>query len=328
MCNTPTEDVTATLAQLRELAVAGAQIGRLAVPTTEAALALATIVRASPLPLVADIHFDYRLALQAVEAGAAGLRLNPGNIGGKEKVRQVTRAAAAAHIPIRIGVNGGSLEKEILQRHGKLTAQAMVESAMGHVRLLEELGFYDIKISLKATDLAVTLDAYHLIAAACDYPLHIGVTEAGTHYRGSVKSALGLGILLAEGIGDTLRVSLTADPVQEVLLAKEILNMLGVSKNGWNFISCPTCGRTAVDIAAIAEQVEWELSTITPPRPLTVAVMGCAVNGPGEARDADIGIAAGKESGLLFIKGNIIGSFPAEELAPLLIAEAKKLCGL
>jgi (E)-4-hydroxy-3-methylbut-2-enyl-diphosphate synthase len=319
MNTTRTADVPATLAQLRELAAAGCEIGRLAVADAADAAALPQIMRQSPLPLVADIHFDYRLALAAIEAGVAGLRLNPGNIGGAGRVRLVAEQAKSAGIPIRVGVNGGSLEKDLLEKHGGVTAQALVESAGRHIEMLEDAGFFAIKISLKASRLPIMLAAYQQMAALCDYPLHIGVTEAGLPGLGSVKSALGIGILLAEGIGDTLRVSLTGNPVAEVKLALDILRLLELRAGGVQVISCPTCGRTDIDVAALAQAVQREAAGLNPAKPLTIAVMGCAVNGPGEAREADIGIAGGKNGGLLFAKGEVIGRYSEEELLPELL---------
>lgn len=325
MCNSKTEDAAATLAQLHRLHQAGAQIGRLAVPHRQAAEALPTIVQQSPLPLVADIHFDHRLALQAVRAGVAGLRINPGNIGGREKVRQVAEAAAAAGIPIRIGVNGGSLEQDLLDKHAGITAEAMVESALRHAEMLEDVGFFAIKLSLKASDVPTMVQAYRLISEQCDYPLHIGVTETGTLRRGSIKSAVGLGTLLMEGIGDTMRISLTDDPVKEVELAQEILAMLSLQDSGWEFVSCPTCGRTEIDLIRLAQDVEQALAEIRPQRRLKVAVMGCAVNGPGEAKDADLGIAGVGEGGVIFRRGEKLGFFPAEELLDKFVALAEEL---
>ena len=325
MCNTDTRDVAATLTQLRALAAAGAEIGRLAVPDMTAAEALADIVKESPLPLVADIHFDHRLALAAINSGVQGLRLNPGNIGGKDKVRQVAEAAGAAGIPIRIGVNGGSLEKPLLARYGGVTPEALLESALSHAALLEEQGFHDIKLSLKASSVPTMVAAYRLAAERTDLPLHLGVTEAGSLLRGSVKSALGLGALLLEGIGDTIRVSLTDDPVREVEVARDILAMLGLREGGWEFVSCPTCGRTQIDLISLAHRVEQALSDITPPRPLKVAVMGCAVNGPGEAADADIGLAGGPDGGLIFRKGKKVGYYTEDALFDTFIGMVKEL---
>lgn len=319
MCSTDTRDETATLAQIGRLAAAGCEIVRCAVPDMDAALALGRIRAQSSLPVVADIHFDYRLALKVLELGIDGLRLNPGNIGEKWKVAEVVRAAKERLVPIRIGVNAGSLEKELLEKYGHPTAEAMVESALGHVRILEEIGYGQIKISLKASDVMKTVAAYRLLAAKVDYPLHIGITEAGTTFSGTIKSAVGLGILLADGIGDTLRVSLTGDPVDEVRVGFEILKSLGLRKKGVNFVSCPTCGRCQINLIQIAEEVEKRLQGID--RDITVAVMGCVVNGPGEAREADFGIAGGKGEGILFRHGEIIRKVAESELADALINE-------
>ena len=324
MNTTRTADVTATLAQLRQLAAAGCEIGRLAVADTADAAALPDILRQSPLPLVADIHFDHRLALAAVKAGVAGLRLNPGNIGGALRVKLVAEQAKSAGIPIRVGVNGGSLEKDLLEKHGGVTAQALVESVGRHIEMLEDAGFFAIKISLKASRLPIMLAAYRQMAALCDYPLHIGVTEAGLPGKGSVKSALGIGILLAEGIGDTLRVSLTGDPLAEINLALDILRLLEFRPGGVDIISCPTCGRTDINVTALAQAVQKAVAGLTPAKPLSIAVMGCAVNGPGEAREADFGIAGGKNGGLLFAKGEIIGRYKKEELLPELLKRMRE----
>lgn len=318
MTNTDTRDAAATREQIRRLVSAGCEIVRVAVPDREAALALPEIRQDLPVPLVADIHFDYRLALAAIEAGVDGLRINPGNIGGSEKVAAVVKAAAAKNIPIRIGVNAGSLEKDLL-RDGEVTPEAMVESALRHVAILENLGFFDIKISLKASAVPLMVDAYRLLAGKVDYPLHIGVTEAGTPFAGGIKSAVGIGILLWEGIGDTVRVSLTGDPVIEVRAAYEILKSLGLRRRGVEFISCPTCGRTQINLVRIAEQVEERLAGLD--KPIKVAVMGCVVNGPGEARHADVGIAGGKGEGLLFRKGRVIRKVPENLLVEELIRE-------
>ena len=325
MNNTKTQDAASSLAQLQELYQAGCQVGRLAVPDMEAAEALAEIVKDSPMPLVADIHFDYRLALAAVRAGIAGLRINPGNIGGAERVRQVALAAGAAGIPIRIGVNGGSLDKRLLSKYGGITAEALCESALEQAEQLESCGFHDIKISLKCTELPVMLAAYRRMSQLTDYPLHIGVTEAGTLRRGSLKNAIGIGTLLSEGIGDTLRVSLTADPVEEVRVAREILQMLGLEQGGWQFVSCPTCGRTCIDLIDLAQRVEQELSSIVPKRRRKIAVMGCAVNGPGEASDADLGLAGGANGGLIFRYGEKLGFFSEAELLPEFLRLARAL---
>ncbi len=318
MTNTDTRDAAATRKQIDSLVQAGCEIVRVAVPDGEAARALPDILKDLPVPLVADIHFDHRLALAAIEAGVDGLRINPGNIGGSAKVAAVVKAAAGKNIPIRIGVNAGSLEKELL-REGRATSEAMVESALRHVTMLENMGFYRIKISLKASDVPLMVDAYRLLAQKVDYPLHIGVTEAGTPFTGSIKSAVGIGILLWEGLGDTVRVSLTGDPVLEVRAAYEILKSLGLRRRGVELISCPTCGRTQIDLVRIAGQVEERLAGLD--KPLKVAVMGCVVNGPGEARHADVGIAGGKGEGLLFRKGQVIRKVPESELVAELLKE-------
>ena len=319
MTNTKTKDAEATIGQINELAALGCQIVRLAVPDQEAADKLPDIIKASPVPLVADIHFDYRLALASIKSGIHGLRLNPGNIGSQMRVREVAKAAKDKGIPIRIGVNGGSLEKDILTKYGGVSAQAMVESALSHVQMLEEEGFEDIKISLKSSDLQVMIEAYRIISGISPYPLHLGLTEAGTVRRGSIRSAVAIGTLLAEGIGDTIRVSLTGDPRAEITVAKEILRSLGYLEEGFIFISCPTCGRTDIDVEGIALEVEERLSLLKPPHPMRIAVMGCVVNGPGEAREADFGIAGGKQEGLLFCKGQAVGKFKNDELADALI---------
>jgi (E)-4-hydroxy-3-methylbut-2-enyl-diphosphate synthase len=322
MTNTDTRDVEATLKQIHELSQAGCEIVRLAVLDQDAGQALKEIAARSTIPVIADIHFDYRLALQAIEQGVHGLRLNPGNIGARWKVQEVVRACKEREIPIRIGVNAGSLEKEIMEKYQGLTAEGMVESALGHIRLLEEEGYDKIKVSLKASHVPLMLKAYRKMADTVDYPLHVGVTEAGTVRSGVVKSAVGIGSLLSEGIGDTLRVSLTGDPVQEIPVALSILRVLGLREQGVELISCPTCGRTQVNLAELAEKVEDKLSQLPPlDKPLKVAVMGCAVNGPGEAREADFGIAGGKGMGLLFRKGEIISRLPEEELLPALLEE-------
>ena len=306
MTNTDTRDARATLAQIERLRAAGCEIIRVAVPDEKAVAALPRICTESPLPVVADIHFSSGLAVASLEAGVAALRINPGNIGGPGKVDRVVDAAKAHGVSIRVGVNAGSLEKRLLDKFGGPTPEAMAESALDHVRLLERRGFDAIKISLKSSSVPTTVAAYRLLASRCPYPLHVGVTEAGTLLRGAVKSAVGIGILLAEGIGDTIRVSLTHDPVREVEVAWQILASLGLRQRGPEIISCPTCGRTEIDLIALAEAVEARLAAI--PERFTVAVMGCVVNGPGEAREADLGIAGGKGKGILFRKGEIIGS--------------------
>ena len=323
MTNTKTTDTEATLAQIRALAAAGCDIVRLAVPDMAAARNLGNILPKSPVPLVADIHFDYHLALEAIRQGIHGLRLNPGNIGGEENVRKVVEAAKAAGIPIRIGVNAGSLDKKLLAKYGGVTAEALVESALQHVRILEAQGFYDMKISLKAHDVPLTLAAYRLMSEKVDYPLHLGITEAGTAKTGVIKSAVGIGALLAEGIGDTIRISLTGAPVVEVRVANEILKSLGLKEYGPTLVACPTCGRTSIDLPAIAAEVEKKLAGIK--EPIEVAVMGCVVNGPGEARGADVGIAGGKGEGLVFRKGEIIRKVPESELVPELFKEIDKI---
>jgi (E)-4-hydroxy-3-methylbut-2-enyl-diphosphate synthase len=304
MCNTDTRDVAATTAQIRQLAEAGCEIVRLAVPDMKAARALEAIRSQSPVPLIADIHFDYRLALASLDAGMDGLRINPGNIGGEDKVDAVVRAAADQGAPIRIGVNGGSLDKTLLAKYGGPTPEAMVESAMEHVALLEARDFHQTKISLKSSSVLTTVRAYELLAQKVDYPLHIGITEAGTLVRGAVKSSVGLGILLWQGLGDTLRVSLTHDPVAEPGVAWEILRSLGLRQRGPEIVSCPTCGRTEIDLIGLADKVEEALRGVD--EVFTVAVMGCVVNGPGEAREADIGIAGGRGLGMIFKKGEVI----------------------
>jgi len=317
MTNTRTEDIEATCAQIAAMRQAGCDIVRTAVPNAQAARALKEIVRRCGCPVVADIHFDYKLALQAAEAGAAKIRINPGNIGSAEKVRMVADACRERGLPIRIGVNGGSLEKDLLSRYG-LTAEAMYESAMRHVRLLEQAAFTDICISVKASDVRLCVAAYRLMAQKTDFPLHIGVTEAGTEYAGIIRSAAGIGALLCDGIGDTIRISLTADPVRECMAGNELLRALGLRKNGVRIVSCPTCGRTRIDLIDIAQAVEKRLAGID--RDVTVAVMGCAVNGPGEAREADFGMAGGNREGLLFRKGEIVGKVPMDRIVDALCA--------
>ena len=323
MCNTATEDVAATVAQILRLEQAGCQIIRVAVPTMAAAAAIGRIKKAIHIPLVADIHFDYRLALRCAAEGVDKIRINPGNIGAQERVRAVAEACREHHIPIRIGVNGGSLEKPLLAKYGGVTAQALVDSAMGHVRLLNDCGFDDICLSVKCSHVPTNMAAYTLLSRETDYPLHLGVTEAGTPEMGVLKSAIGIGGLLCQGIGDTIRVSLTADPVEEVAAAKRILQAAGIRKSGPDLISCPTCGRTKYDMIPIAREVERRLQGCT--KPITVAVMGCAVNGPGEARSADVGIAGGDGEGLLFRKGEVLYKVPQDKLVDALIAEIERL---
>ena len=317
MTNTPTHDVGATLGQIRALAAAGCDIVRVAVPDMAAARAIGALKAASPLPLVADIHFDYRLALEAAAQGIDKIRINPGNIGSPDRVKAVADACRTRGIPIRIGVNGGSLEKDLLAKFGGPTPEALVESALGHARLLEQFGFRDICISLKSSHVPTTMRAYQLMAARYDYPLHLGVTEAGTPELGILKSAAGIGGLLALGIGDTFRVSLTADPVEEIAAARQILKAIGLRREGPELIACPTCGRTQIDLIPMARQVEELLKGVD--KPITVAVMGCAVNGPGEASHADVGIAGGKGEGVLFQHGRIVGKVPEDQLVPALM---------
>lgn len=323
MTNTKTTDTNATVAQIKALVDAGCDIVRVAVPDMSAAENIYNIKSQVDVPLVADIHFDYRLALKAIEQGIDALRINPGNIGDEERVKAVVEATKTRNIPIRIGVNAGSLDKKLLAKYGKVTAEALVESALEHIRILEKLNFYDIKISLKAHDVPLTLDAYRLMSETVDYPLHLGITEAGTVNTGIIKSAVGIGALLAEGIGDTFRISLTGDPVNEVKVANEILKALGLKEYGPTLISCPTCGRCNINLPSIAEKVEQRLSGIT--KPIKVAVMGCVVNGPGEARDADIGIAGGKGEGLVFRKGEVINKVAEDKLVDALFEELDKL---
>lgn len=318
MTNTRTDDVSATLAQIRALATAGCQIVRVAVPDLAAARAVGAIKEHSPLPVVVDIHFDYKLALEAIAAGADKVRINPGNIGSPDRVKAVADACRQRGIPIRIGVNGGSLEKEILAKYGRVCPEAMVESAFGHIRLLNRYDFDDICVSLKSSSVPITMKAYQLMAQQSDYPLHIGVTEAGTVRMGTLKSAVGIGGLLALGIGDTMRVSLSADPVQEIVAARDILKAAGIRRDGAELVSCPTCGRTRIDLISLAGQVEERLKAVD--KPITVAVMGCVVNGPGEASAADCGIAGGVDEGLLFKKGQIVKKVPQDRLVDELFA--------
>lgn len=317
MCTTKTQDVQATLAQITALAAAGCDIVRLAVPDMAAARAISDIRPRSPLPIVADIHFDYRLALEAAARGADKIRINPGNIGGREHVAAVAEACRTHHVPIRIGVNGGSLEKPLLEKYGHPTAEAMVESARAHIRLLQDCGFDDICLSMKSSTVPLTVAAYRLAAAEFPYPLHLGVTETGTAYNGTIRSAVGIGALLLDGLGDTLRVSLTADPVEEVRAGIAILKAAGLRRGGVRFVSCPTCGRTEIDLISLAGEVERRLAGCK--RDITVAVMGCVVNGPGEAREADYGVAGGRGCGLLFRRGETVRRVPEALLADALI---------
>ena len=323
MCNTKTADAAATVAQIHALEAAGCEIVRVAVPDMVAADTVGAIRRAIGIPLVADIHFDYKLALRCVEQGVDKIRINPGNIGSHDRVRAVADACREHGIPIRIGVNGGSLEKDLLEKYGGVTAEALVESAMGHVHLLQACHFDDICLSVKCSSVPVNMKAYQMLSERTDYPLHLGVTEAGTPGMGIIKSAIGIGGLLCQGVGDTIRVSLTADPVEEIYAAKRILAAAGIRRMGPNLIACPTCGRTGYDMIPIAEEVERRLQGCT--KPITVAVMGCVVNGPGEARAADVGIAGGQGEGLVFRRGEILYKVPQERLVDALMEEIEKL---
>ena len=323
MLNTKTTDVEGSLAQIRQLASAGCQIARLAVPNMEAARTFADICKESPLPLVADIHFDYKLAIAAAEGGASKIRINPGNIGGETKVKAVVDVCKEKNIPIRIGVNGGSLDKKLLEKYGHPTAEALVESAFEHLELLEKQGFYNTCVSMKSSTVPTMVAAARLFRQRCDYPIHIGVTETGPVRMGLMKSAMGIGALLLDGIGDTIRVSLTDDPVEEVYAAKDILKAAGLRKEGVNIVSCPTCGRTRIDLIGLVNQVDEALKECQ--KPITVAVMGCVVNGPGEAREADIGIAGGDGWGMIFEKGEQVEKLPYDELLPALLNRIEKL---
>ncbi|MEK6680360.1 MAG: flavodoxin-dependent (E)-4-hydroxy-3-methylbut-2-enyl-diphosphate synthase [Nitrospirota bacterium] len=323
MTNTDTRDVDATVSQIKRLEDAGCEIIRAAVPDKTAAEALSAIKKQIRIPLIADIHFDHRLALKAIEQGVDGLRINPGNIGDKKKIEAVVSACKDKGIPIRIGVNAGSLEKDLLKKYGHPTPAAMVESAMRHIRILEDRKFFDIKVSLKASSVINTIEAYRLISKKVDYPLHIGISEAGPLFSGTIKSAVGLGILLSEGIGDTIRISLTADPVKEVEVAYEILKSLGLRKRGINIISCPTCGRLEIDVIKLTSEVEQRLSHIK--EPIDVSVLGCVVNGIGEGREADIGIAGGRGIGIVFKHGKVMKKVKEKDLADLLVTEVKEM---
>ena len=323
MLNTKTTDVEGSLQQLKALKTAGCQIARLAVPNMEAAKSFSQICKESPLPLVADIHFDYKLAIAAAEGGAAKIRINPGNIGGEDRVEAVVAVCKEKKIPIRIGVNGGSLDKKLLEKYGHPTAEALVESAFSHLELLEKCGFYDTCLSMKSSTVPTMVEAARLFRSKSDYPLHIGVTETGPVRMGLMKSAMGIGALLLDGIGDTIRVSLTDDPVEEVYAAKDILKAAGLRKDGVNIISCPTCGRTQIDLIGLVNQVDEALKDCQ--KPITVAVMGCIVNGPGEAREADIGIAGGDGCGMLFEKGVQVMKLPYDQLLPALLERIEKL---
>ena len=322
MLNTKTTDVEGSLAQIEKLRAAGCQIARLAVPNMESARAFREICEKSPLPLVADIHFDYPLAIAAAEGGAAKIRINPGNIGGEDRVEAVVKVCKDRKIPIRIGVNGGSLDKRLLEKYGHPTAQALVESAFEHIALLEKFDFYDTCVSMKSSTVPTMVESARLFREKCDYPLHIGVTETGPVKMGLMKSAMGIGALLLDGIGDTIRVSLTDDPVEEIYAAKDILKAAGLRKEGVNIISCPTCGRTRIDLIGLVNQVDAALKNCE--KPITVAVMGCVVNGPGEAREADIGIAGGDGWGMLFEKGEQVEKLPYDQLLPALLQRIEK----
>lgn len=323
MTNTPTSDVKATINQMRQLEEAGCDIVRSAISSIDDAMAIREIKKQIKMPIIADIQFDHRLALESIKYGIDGLRINPGNIGSFEKVKEVVRTCQSEGLSIRIGVNSGSVKREYLEKYNGVNEHSMVESAIEQVKLLEELDFYDIKISLKASSVPLTINSYKLISDRCSYPLHLGVTEAGTPWRGTIKSSVGIGTLLAMGIGDTIRISLTGDPVEEVRVGKEILKSLGLRHDGVEFISCPTCSRTHIDLISIAEEVEKRLEHIK--RPLKVAVMGCAVNGPGEAREADIGIAGGNGEGLIFKRGIIVKKVPEDKLLEELLKEIDEM---
>ena len=323
MCNTDTRDVAATVAQIHALEAAGCELVRVAGPDMKAADAIGEIKKQIHIPLVADIHFDYRLALRVMELGIDKVRINPGNIGDEDRIRQVVEMAKEKHIPIRIGVNSGSLEKELVEKYGGVTPQGLVESALKHVKILEKYDFHDIVVSIKASDVPFSLEAYRILSESIPYPIHVGITEAGTVYIGTIKSAVGIGAILAMGIGDTIRVSLTGDPVEEVRAAKEILKCLGLRKFGIELISCPTCGRTQIDLISIANEVEKRCASIK--KDIKVAVMGCVVNGPGEAKEADIGIAGGNGVGILFKKGELIRKVDESQLVDALMEEIDKL---
>jgi len=323
MTNTKTADVSATIKQINKLTKLGCEIIRVAVPDLETAVKLVEIKRKIKIPLIADIHFDYKLALEAIRQGVDGLRLNPGNIGQVEKIKEIVLNAKDAGIPIRIGVNSGSIERSLLNKYGGPTAEGMVESALKHIHILEANNFDDIVISLKSTDIMMTITAYELMAEKVDYPFHVGITEAGTLWSGTIKSAVGLGSLLSRGYGDTIRVSLTGDPVEEVRVGWQILKSLGIRKKGVEIISCPTCGRTEIDLISLAEKVEKLFSDLD--KDITIAVMGCAVNGPGEAKEADIGIAGGRGEGLIFKKGKVLKKVPEDKLISELEEEIKKI---
>lgn len=323
MNNTDTRDIQSTINQIIDFEKAGCDITRCAVPDMEAAEALKEIIKGVNIPVIADIHFDYKLALKSIESGVAALRINPGNIGSIEKVNSVAKRAKEKNIPIRIGVNSGSLEKNILEKYGKVCPEALVESALKHVQILENVNFDDIVISIKSSNVTQMIESYRMISSKVDYPLHIGVTEAGTLWRGTIKSSIGIGTLISEGIGDTIRVSLTGDPVEEIKVGKEILKDLGHRNEGIEFISCPTCGRTQIDLIKLANEVEKRLSSVD--KNIKIAIMGCIVNGPGEAREADIGIAGGKGEGLIFKKGKVLRKVKEENLIDELIKEVNNI---
>ena len=323
MTNTDTSDVKATVAQIKGLEAAGCEIARVAVPDMDAAKALKEIKSSIRIPLIADIHFDWRLAIEAVNAGVDALRLNPGNIGSKDRIRDVVKAASERNVPIRIGVNAGSLEKDLLLKYGHPSGEALVESAMRHIGILEDLGFHEIKVSLKASSVPLTIESYRLLAGKVDYPFHVGITEAGTLFSGTIKSAAGLGALFAEGIGDTMRVSLTADPLEEVKVGWEILKALEMRKRGVNIVSCPTCGRIKFDCTRIALEIERRLSHIR--EPLKVAVMGCVVNGPGEAMEADVGVAGGDGVGMIYVKGEAVRKVREPEVVDEVVREVERV---
>jgi len=322
MTNTPTQDIRSTIGQIHQLEAAGCEIVRVAVPDKEAAEAIALIKKQISIPIIADIHFDFRLAIASVQSGADGLRINPGNIGSRKKVQAIIASAKERNIPIRIGVNAGSLEKNLLKKYGHASPEAMVESALRHVDMFQLSDFYNLKLSIKASDVPRTIDAYRLLSEKTDYPLHVGITEAGGLYSGIVKSSLGIGMLLTEGIGDTIRVSLTRHPVEEVRVGYEILRALNIRHRGPEIISCPTCGRCKIDLFEMVEKVEKALLTQT--QPIKIAIMGCVVNGPGEAREADIGIAGGDGKGILFKKGHVVKTFPQDMLVDILLEEVEK----